>query len=228
MKDKQSKRRAPAASATADRGRAHAYAAWARSGADLSFGATLAALIELLPAPPRRLLDVGCGEGRIGRSLSEHGYTVVGVDADTAMVELAQEHHQAIVVAGAADLPFAAGEFDTAFTVHVLMEVDELEAALAEIARVLVPGGVLVAVIEHPFASGRKVARYSGQERYGWDVTHEGVDVRLGGIHRPLGDYVRAMERAGLGMETLREISVGRWDPMSLAFRAVRRERVGH
>jgi hypothetical protein len=102
-----------------------------------------------------------------------------------------------------------------------------LMRTFTEIARVLSPGGVLVAVIEHPFASGRKVSRYSQPERYGWDVTHEGIDVRLGGIHRPLGDYVRAIERAGLGMETLREISVGRWDPMSLALRAARHDQAG-
>jgi SAM-dependent methyltransferase len=202
--------------------RARAYAGWARSGADVSFEPTLAALTELLPPPPGRVLDVGCGEGRVGGVLAGRGYAVVGVDADSAMVALAVERHPALA-ADAADLPFPAGEFDTAISVHVLMEVELLEPALVEIARVLVPGGVLVAVIEHPFASGRKVACYSRAERYAWDVTHDGVDVELGGIHRPLDEYVRAVEGAGLGIETMREISAGGGDPMSLALRAVRR-----
>lgn len=201
-----------------DDSRARAYAAWARSGADASFAPTLAAVVELLPSPPCRLLDVGCGEGRVGRALVERGHEVVGVDADETMADLADA-----VVADACALPFPAGDFDAVVSAHALMEIGELDAAVAEIARVLRSGGVLVAVIEHPFSSGRRVDRYSEEARYGWGVSHGGVDLELGGIHRPLGRYVQSLERAGLALDTLRELTVGSLDPLSLALRARRR-----
>jgi SAM-dependent methyltransferase len=199
-------------------GRADAYARWARSGADASFQPTLATLLELLPPPPLDILDVGCGEGRVGRELIARGHRVVGVDSDARMVELATERHPAFA-AEAANLPFADATFRCVVTVHTLMEIVDLQPAVNEIARVMRPGAVAVAIVEHPFASAAKVARYSAEARYGWDVTHEGANIGLGGIHRSLAMYIASFERAGLGLETLREISVGQWDPMSLAVR---------
>jgi SAM-dependent methyltransferase len=201
--------------------RAAAYAAWARSGKDLSFAPALEAVLDLLPPAPLRILDVGCGEGRVGRELEQRRYAVVGVDSDAAMVELAQESHEA-VAADACSLPFPDAAFDAVVSVHALMEIEALEDALAEMARVLVPDGVLVAVIEHPLASGRRVERYSRPERYAWPLNHEGVDLGLGGIHRPLGTYVDALERSDLRLETLRETSIESSDPLSLALRARR------
>jgi SAM-dependent methyltransferase len=207
------------AGALADGGRADAYAGWARSGADYSFAPTLGCLLELLPTPPLDILDVGCGEGRIGHELVERGFSVVGVDSDQRMVQLASEKHEAVAALATA-LPFAAASFACVITVHALMEIEDLEGAVAEMARVLEPGGVAIAIVEHPFASAAKVSRYSESARYSWAVSHQGVNVGLGGIHRPLRAYVASVEKAGLTLETVREISVGRWDPMSLAISA--------
>jgi SAM-dependent methyltransferase len=199
--------------------RAHAYAAWARSGRDASFAPVVALLLDLLPSPSLGVLDVGCGEGRVGAELTKRGYVVEGVDIEPAMVELAREHHPA-ALADATSLPFPDGSFETVVSIHALMEVDDLDAALRENARVLVPGGVFVAIVKHPFASGRKVDRYSDVAHYRWETTHDGADLGLGGIHRPLGHYVSAFDRAGFALDTLREASVGRFDPLSLAIRA--------
>jgi hypothetical protein len=70
--------------------------------------------------------------------------------------------------------------------------------------------------------SGAKVVRYSEESRYSWDVRHDDIDLQLGGIHQPVETYVRTFEEAGLNLDTLREISVGPWDPMSLAMRVTR------
>jgi ubiquinone/menaquinone biosynthesis C-methylase UbiE len=202
--------------------RAHAYAAWARAGVDSSFQPALDAVVALLPPPPLRLLDVGCGEGRVGAALIRLGYDIVGVDADATMAALAAEHHQARI-ADATSLPFAPQTFDGVVTVHALMEIADLDAAVMEMGRVARPGGVVVAVLEHPFSSGGRVARYSQTEDYAWDVTFKGVHIGLGGIHRPLERYVQAFERADLQLDSLREISIGAIDPLSLALRASRR-----
>lgn len=201
--------------------RAAAYAAWARAGQDQSFAPALDAVIDLLPPPPLDVLDVGCGEGRLGKALIARGYDVVGVDLDPAMVALAAEHHAA-EVADATALPFGAAQFDAVVTAHVFMEIDDLDAALSEIGRVTRDGGSLVAVIEHPFSSGRKVDYYSRPQRYRWEMSFQGADLGLGGIHRPLATYVAAIERAGFSLQSLRETALPDFDPLSLVLAARR------
>jgi SAM-dependent methyltransferase len=202
-------------------GRARAYAAWARSGEDQSYAPLLDAVIELLPPPPLDVLDVGCGEGRLGNALIARGYSVVGVDLDPAMVALAVERHQA-KLADATALPFAPETFPVVVTAHVLMEIAELDAALTEMRRVTRRDGILVAVIEHPFASGKNVEHYSRPHRYHWPMSFGGVDLGLGGIHRPLETYVRAFERAGFQLQSLRETTLPGFDPLSLVLSARR------
>jgi SAM-dependent methyltransferase len=199
--------------------RAEAYAAWARGGADWTFSPVLDELVSLLPPPPLPLLDVGCGEGRLGADLIRRGYDVMGVDFAPRMIELASEHHPAIV-ADASTLPFSDETFQCVVTVHVLMEIENLSAAVTEIARVLQRSGVLIAAVEHPFLSGRHVAHYSEESHHGWNVTHEGSNIGVGGIHRPLQTYLDALQHASLELISLREISVGRFDPMTLFLRA--------
>jgi SAM-dependent methyltransferase len=199
--------------------RSEAYAAWARSGADWSFSSVLHELVSLLPPPPLILLDVGCGEGRVGADLVRRGYDVMGIDIPPKMVELASEHHPAFV-ADASDLPFPDEAFECVVTVHALMEMQGLTAAVTEIARVLQRNGVLIAAIEHPFLSGRHVAHYSEEAHHSWNVAHQGVDIGVGGIHRPLGAYLDALHEAGLELNLLSEISARQFDPMTLFFRA--------
>jgi ubiquinone/menaquinone biosynthesis C-methylase UbiE len=76
--------------------------------------------LELLPAPGRATLDLGCGEGRVGAELAQRGHHVVGVDSSPRMIELAGELHEA-VVADAAALPFEDGSFDLVIAYMSLM-----------------------------------------------------------------------------------------------------------
>jgi SAM-dependent methyltransferase len=92
------------------------------------------AFLELLPPPGRATLDLGCGEGRVGAELTRRGHAVVGVDSSARMVELAREHHEA-VVADAASLPFADESFDLVVAYMSLMNMDDLDAAVRESAR---------------------------------------------------------------------------------------------
>jgi len=97
--------------------------------------------------PASRVLDVGCGSGEFLRALAEHGAIVAGVDPAPGMVELARRvEPRADVREGAAQsLPWTAASFDVVTAVNALQFADDTLEALAEIARVLVPGG-LVAV----------------------------------------------------------------------------------
>ena len=133
----------------------HAQAAeWARfvrtPGIDLSNERfNVPRLIELLPAPGRATLDVGCGEGRLGRRLVRLGHRVVGVDSSPDMVALAAESQEA-VVADAGALPFDDGAFDLVTAFMSLMDVEDMPGAVREVARVLEAGGRFCFSIAHP------------------------------------------------------------------------------
>ena len=97
-------------------------------------------------ARPRRVLDVGCGEGDIAERLArELGIEVVAVDQSPRMVELTRERGVDARIADVQALPFRDGEFDCAMAAWVLFHVADVDRAVAEITRVLQPGGRFVA-----------------------------------------------------------------------------------
>ena len=93
------------------------------------------------------MLEVGGGEGELAeRMQSELGAEVSFVDLSPRMVELAQARGVDAREGDVQLLPFADGSFDTVVAAWMLYHVPDLDAGLAEIARVLVPGGALIAV----------------------------------------------------------------------------------
>jgi ubiquinone/menaquinone biosynthesis C-methylase UbiE len=79
-----------------------------RGGADTPYGWNSSAFLELLPAPGRLTVDVGCGEGRLARDLATRGHRVTGVDASPTLLRAASRADVAgdYVFADAAALPF--------------------------------------------------------------------------------------------------------------------------
>ena len=98
-------------------------------------------------AAPERMLEVGAGTGafaeRVGREL---GAAVTAVDLSPRMVELAGERGVPAIVADMQELPFGDDAFDCAAALWVLHHVPDLDRSLGELARVLGPGGRLVAL----------------------------------------------------------------------------------
>jgi len=107
---------------------------------DTAFGAVVA-------AEPRRVLEVGCGMGNFAERVArETSADVVATDLSPRMVELARERGLDARVADVQELLFGDGEFDCAVANAMLYHVEDLDRALSELARVLEPGGKLVAV----------------------------------------------------------------------------------
>jgi SAM-dependent methyltransferase len=90
-----------------------------------------------------------------------------------------------------------------------LHDVEDLAGALRESARVLAPGGRLCAAIVHPLASAHLGSEdeipYFEPRRYTDVVERDGLEMAFHGIHRPLEDYVAALQAAGLAVLALRE-----------------------
>jgi SAM-dependent methyltransferase len=98
----------------------------------------------LSAAPGPQVLDAGAGQGTMSIRLEHLGFEVTSTDVSSAAVAVLRERLAGDVErASVTDLPFAAASFDGAVLGEVLEHVEEDEAALAEIARVLRPGGTL-------------------------------------------------------------------------------------
>jgi len=98
-------------------------------------------------AAPRRVLEVGGGTGELGERLArELRAEIVEVDQSERMVELMRARGLDARVGDVQELPFGDAEFDCAVAAWMLYHVSDLERGLRELARVLRPGGRLVAV----------------------------------------------------------------------------------
>lgn len=118
-----------------------------REGADLDGEARF---VTGLTAGPSRILDAGCGTGRIAATLSRWGHEVVGVDADGDMLEVARERDPGTryVVADLSQIDLAGPPFDIvllAGNVVPFLRDGTLDQVLARLVDHLAEGGQLVA-----------------------------------------------------------------------------------
>ncbi len=94
--------------------------------------------------PVPRVLDLGCGTGRLTRALAARSQTV-GLDAATAMLQVAREANGSPFVQGDAfALPFADASFDALTALRLVFHFARLDALLCEMRRVVAPGGTIV------------------------------------------------------------------------------------
>ncbi len=152
------------------------FRAMASEGADLGGEARL---IDALLPPRSRVLDAGCGPGRVGALLHERGHEVVGVDADPELIAAAQEDHPGPrwLVADLAELDLAQLGVVEPFAGAVLA---------GNVMAFLAPGteaDVLTAIAAHLAPDGIVVVGFGADRGY------------------PLSDFDRHAGSAGLGIE---------------------------
>ncbi|MBA2411223.1 MAG: 3-demethylubiquinone-9 3-O-methyltransferase [Burkholderiaceae bacterium] len=98
--------------------------------------------------PLLSVLDVGCGGGLLSERFAAIGCAVTGIDRSLPTLAAARDHARSMSLAisyqagDAAALPFNAAQFDVVCCCDVLEHVDDFDSVIAEIARVIKPGGV--------------------------------------------------------------------------------------
>lgn len=108
---------------------------------------------RLDPLPPGDVLDAACGTGRYAAYLAARGHTVVGVDRSPEMLDLARAKLPGarFDLGDVTDLPLDDASVDTVVCALALVHVPDLAPAVAELARVVRPGGRIVVSDVHPF-----------------------------------------------------------------------------
>src|SRR5205814_9481680 len=137
---------------------AKAWIAWSRSSPHDGFwDGTWPELRAVLPPPHGLVVDVGCGEGRLGRKLQPLGYDVVALDRSPTLLRAAFVANPTIpaVLADAAAVPLRDGRASLVVACMVLLDVDDLNATLREASRILTADGVICFAIVHPFSSAQ-------------------------------------------------------------------------
>lgn len=154
------------------------------------------ATLSLLPdVSGRRVLDAGCGPGAYSAWLLEHGATVTGFDVSPRMVELAHQR-----TGGRADLwvgdlaaplsRVADASIDVVLCPLTLEYVRDWHAPLREFRRVLVPGGIVVVSVTHPFFDA---TYFRSTDYFATELVHAewrgfGPHVRMPSFRRSLHD----------------------------------------
>lgn len=100
----------------------------------------------------RDVLEVGCGTGLVLLRIREFARTAKGVDLSPGMLEKAKARGLDVQLGSATELPFDDNQFDVTCSFKVLAHVPEIEKALAEMARVTRPRGVVLAEFYNPYS----------------------------------------------------------------------------
>jgi SAM-dependent methyltransferase len=189
-------------------------------GADPEYEEQIIPLAAECLAGARRVVDIGTGEGQLARVAVGLGAELVaGVDPTRAQLQVARERAGGPrYLRGTADrLPFAGESFDAAIACLVFEHIPDHQQGIAEVARVLEPGGRFVFLLNHPLLQAPDsgwVIDHINEEEYwrvgpylGVDVTMEELapGIELPFVHRPLSQYINAMAAHGLLVERMDE-----------------------
>lgn len=171
----------------------------------------------------RNIVDVGCGDGQIARALAALGCNVLGIDPTPLHIEIAQQRGGGPVyeLGSATAIPVPDESQDAVVACLVFEHIDEVDAAIAEVARVLKPGGRFSFFLNHPLlqtpGSGWIDDHMIDPPEQYWRIgpylvesesieeVERGVHIRF--VHRPLSRYVNALLDNGLVLQRMVEPS---------------------
>jgi demethylmenaquinone methyltransferase/2-methoxy-6-polyprenyl-1,4-benzoquinol methylase len=207
--------------------------AYDRMGAALSFGQDprwRRALIDAIdPHPGQRVLDVATGTGLVASALAKRGADVVGLDQSADMLAGARRRlasHPELArsitfIQGEAEhLPFPDQSFDALSFTYLLRYVDDREATMRELARVITPGGRIAMVEFGVPASPALRALWRVQTRIvlpaagrlvspAWQTVGRFLGPNIEQFHAREPDLGALWQRAGIEQVQIRAMSFG-------------------
>jgi SAM-dependent methyltransferase len=192
-------------------GFAEAYAAESESNLLNAYYARPAILNLAGDVTGRRILDVGCGAGPLFEALRDRGAIVTGIEPSAKMLELARRRlgDDAALQQGDLNdpLPYPDNAFDDAIVSLVLHYLEDWTGPLAELRRVLVPGGRVIVAVNHPwvYRHFHPEGDYFTTHEYAEEYTFAGKSVMLTHWHRPLPAITAAFTEAGFRIAVLSE-----------------------
>ena len=178
--------------------------------------------------PFARALDVGCGEGRFCRMLKAQGIAAVGIDPTPGLIAHARrlDPEGDYRIEAAEALGFEDGAFDLVVSYLSLIDIPDVKAAIAEMARVLAPGGTLLIANLASYNSaadandlgwltlpdGRRAHAMDHylEEKASW-IAWKGI--RIQNWHRPLSTYMTLLLDQGLTLTHFDEPRAHGGDP---------------
>ncbi len=190
-------------------------------GADAEYEEQILPLAAAELAGYDSILDIGCGDGQISRMMAGLGATVTGIDPTWNQISVAGKRSggASYVRATASEIPFETASFDAAVACLVFEHIDALEQAIAEVARVVKPGGLFCFFLNHPLlqtpGSGWIDDHIIDPPEQYWRVgpylvesesieqVELGIYIRF--IHRPLSRYINVLAENGLLLERMVE-----------------------
>ena len=191
------------------------------AGADPEYEEQILPMAAGEPADAETVLDIGCGYFHISRMMAAAGAGVVGVDPTWNQIRVAHERGggAAYLRTTADELPFADASFDAAVACLVFEHIDAVDEAIAEVARVVRPGGRFCFFLNHPLlqtpGSGWVDDHSIDPPEQYWRIgpyldesetieqVELGIYIRF--VHRPLSRYLNALTDHGLVLERMIE-----------------------
>lgn len=172
--------------------------------------ATDAAVLQAIrDRAPKRVLDVGCGEGWLVRALAEEGIEARGVDGSAALIARARaagggEFEVRSYRELATDPASNDARYDAIVLNFALFEED-LVPLLRSLRRRLAPGGALIAQTVHPWSDAGRGGAYQDGWRTETFAGFEGFAEPMPWYFRTLASWVRAFTGSGYRLEEIRE-----------------------
>lgn len=147
-------------------------------------------------------LDVGCGEGRFSRMLRGLGVPTIGVDPTARLIDEARRRDPDgdYQLGSAEDLRFSDAAFDLVVSYLTLIDIPDVAKAIAEMSRVLKPGGRLLIANLTSFGTASNGWSNEPQPRFCVDhyfdtraLRSEWDGIRIINWHRPLSYYMQLL-----------------------------------